>query len=304
MQHVSLLISRYTVTMEITWFGTASIRIRIQELSLLFDPFAPLPGASFAVPHEHFLPAPFIFITHGHFDHVHSVPHLVQLGAGKVFATKSPHEVLAGQGVPPKSLHCVCPGDSLRFLAASGSLVGHIAQGLPDSASSTAPNTVSPDRTSDLVTVTVRRSRHIRFDVPYVLSTLFNARMLRYLNNTKTMIAAIRTFRENNETVVFEITHNNETVIVLGSLALAENEPYTQGPDLLVMPYQGRSHLEPIALSIVERLKPRLVLLDHFDDSFPPISRDIDTASFLSAMRELHPGIQVIVPRREITHHI
>jgi len=285
--------------MEVTWFGTASIQIRIQELVLLFDPFEPLPGASFTMPAERFLPAPFTFITHGHFDHVYSVPHVVQLGTGKVFTTRSPHAALMRQGVQAESLHCIQPGETLRFLAATGITTECAAQNLPNVSDLCLSKNIP-----DLVTVTIKRSRHIRFDVPYVLSTLFSKRMLRYFGNMKTMIAAIRVFQENNETVVFEISHNNRTVTVMGSLALVDDETYAQGPDLLVLPYQGHSHLLPIALSIIERLLPQQVLLDHFDDSFPPISRDIDTAPFVSAMKELHPGVQVIVPRREITHLI
>jgi len=328
--------------MEVTWFGTASIRIRIQELVLLFDPFVPLPGAYFTMPAERFLPAPFTFITHGHFDHVYSVPHLVQLGAGRVFATKSPHAALLSQGVLPESLpeslHCVKPGDTVCFSAAAGSLVEGTAKVLPDGAAQAQPNgtarglpngavQVLPDgaaqtlpngasqapgnaaralleNASDLVTVTVRRSRHIRFDVPYVLSTLFSARVLRYSSNMKTMLAANRVYRENNETVVFDISHNNRTVTVMGSLALVDNETYAQNADLLVLPYQGHSHLEPIALSIIERLKPKQVLLDHFDNTFPPVSRDIDTTPLVNTMKRRHPGIQVIVPKREITYRV
>ena len=276
--------------MEVTWFGTASIRLRIQELVLLFDPFVPLPKASYSLTAERFLPAPYVFITHGHFDHVYSVPDLVKAGAGNVFATKSPCAALNRKGVSSETLRCIRPNDTFHFSATSGTQVH-------------AASLTSSDTASDLVTVTVRRSRHIRFDVPYVLSTLFNRRVLQYFDNTRTILRENRLFKENNETVLFEISYDNRTVAVLGSLALVDEETYAQGSDLLVLPYQGHSRLKSIALSIIERLKPRRVLLSHFDDSFPPVSRDIDTTPLVEALEQLHPEIQVIIPIRGTVYH-
>ena len=44
---------------------------------------------------------------------------------------------------------------------------------------------------------------------------------------------------------------------------------------------------EPIAIAyvmpLVERLAPRGILLDHYDDAFPPMSATVDTAGFVTA---------------------
>ncbi|MCL2137682.1 MAG: hypothetical protein FWH40_09265 [Coriobacteriia bacterium] len=84
----------------------------------------------------------------------------------------------------------------------------------------------------------------------------------------------------------------------MGSLGLADGFEYEQWADLLVLPYQGHSHLERQSLPIMERLMPHRVLLDHFDDAFPPVSRSIDTSGFVSLIARLHPDIECIVPQR------
>lgn len=36
-------------------------------------------------------------------------------------------------------------------------------------------------------------------------------------------------------------------------------------------------------MPLVERLAPRGILLDHYDDAFPPMSATVDTAGFVTA---------------------
>ena len=262
--------------MDITWYGNASVRIRIDGLSLLFDPFLPLPGAAYSLSADQLLPAPNILITHGHLDHLASVPELVSLGAGMVYATSRPCQTLEQQAVPAAVLHQISPGDKLRF-EISGDL---------------------GDGTDDAVTVSVLPGKHIVFDTLLVLRTLLNPRVLRFMHNVPGIIRTNRAFTESHETVHYEIAYAGQRIMLMGSLGLADEEVYEQGVDLLVLPYQGHTHLERLALPVVERLMPRRVLLDHFDDAFPPVSRSIDTSGFVSLMARLHPDIECIVPQR------
>ena len=108
--------------------------------------------------------------------------------------------------------------------------------------------------------------------------------MLRFGYNMPRIVRGFLRYPEKGETVVFSIEGEGRRVMVLGSLNLAEDETYPEGADLLVLPYQGTSDLLTPALSIVERLRPRAVLLDHFDDTFPPISADIETADIDAAL--------------------
>ena len=59
---------------------------------------------------------------------------------------------------------------------------------------------------------------------------------------------------------------------------------YPTGADLMVLPYQGTSDLLTPAAAVIDRLKPRAVLLDHWDDAFPPVSSAVDTSDIHSAL--------------------
>jgi len=263
----------------------------VQGLSLLFDPFVPLAGAGQPLPLESFLPAPRVFITHGHFDHIAAVSELVQRGAQVVYVTATPRASLAKQGVSDEALCLIEPGSTLRFALPAGSSTSKATHVLPTNNNDSAE-----------VIVEVKQGRHISFDAALVLSTLLNPRMLRYGNNTRTILRANRIYKEKGETVVYEVSQGNKRITVLGSLALSSTEHYTQGVDLLILPLQGNTKLVPIALSIVDRIQPRTVLLSHFDDSFPPVSRSIDPAPFIAAMAKYHPSTQVIVPKSREVH--
>ena len=74
--------------------------------------------------------------------------------------------------------------------------------------------------------------------------------------------------------------------MILGSLGLDPETVYPQGADLLILPFQGKSDLSAAALPVVKRLRPKSVLLDHYDDSFPPMSAEIDTRAFCELMEK------------------
>ena len=85
---------------------------------------------------------------------------------------------------------------------------------------------------------------------------------------------------ENGEILFYEVLCGGKRIQIMGSLNLADDVEYPTGADQLILPFQGRSDLAQYGLKIVQRLKPKEVLLDHYDDTFPPISADIDTTGF------------------------
>jgi hypothetical protein len=83
----------------------------------------------------------------------------------------------------------------------------------------------------------------------------------------------------------------------MGSLNLDDDTAYPIGVDLLILPLQGRSGISKYAMSFVEQLQPKKILLDHFDDTFPPISSAVNTKPFISLMFQKHSDIPVICPQ-------
>lgn len=253
--------------MQLTWYGTASVGLDAGWQRVLFDPYFCSHPARTPVTAGVFAAYRHIFITHAHFDHLSSVAAILAAGESTVYCTACARDILIWQGVAQTRIQTVGPGDQIEL---------------------------------DGMTVRVLAGRHIRFDAGLVLSTLAGVgRIWRYRDNLCRIFAQNRMFREQGETVVYWVQAQGQSVVLLGSLALADGVEYPTGADVLVLPYQGSSRLVPPALAVTERLRPKAVWLDHFDDAFPPVSRDIDPAPFVTAMKARHPDIAVTVPRIE-----
>lgn len=91
--------------MEIKWHGTASIEMKNQTGRILFDPFVPLKGSAVPVKIEDYDGINDIFITHGHLDHIVSLPMIFQRNSGiRIYCTKVPYRTLMKKGIPESNL--------------------------------------------------------------------------------------------------------------------------------------------------------------------------------------------------------
>jgi L-ascorbate metabolism protein UlaG (beta-lactamase superfamily) len=253
------------VEMEITWHTTASLTVSCGGASILFDPFLPLQGSGNDGLASKYRQAKSVFITHGHLDHLSDVPRLYEDLGVLVHCTLTPAKTLESLGFDMKKVVLAKPGDSFEDGA---------------------------------FRVAAKKGRHVSFDLRLVLETLLSPRMARFRSNAAMLFKLNKMFPEASETVAYEVEAASKTLLILGSLGLAGNEDYAETPDCLVLPYQGSSRLLGIASSIVERIKPKMVLLDHFDDSFPPISREVDVSPFIAHMRRIAPEVRVVAPKR------
>lgn len=249
--------------MKITWLTTASILLETEKETLLFDPFVPLAGALSTVALSHYGTGHSIWITHGHIDHLRNTPQLAIEGNGPIYCTNTPARYLKSVEVAPDKIRIIHPHNRYQLTG---------------------------------VTIKVHPGRHIEFDRSLIRNTLFNSRMLKYFKNAVLLAKESRKYQEKDETVVFEIQAEGKTLILLGSLGLAKQYCYPSEPDILVLPYQGNSNLLPLAMEIITLLKPKTIILDHFDDSFPPISKLVDTLPFEMEMEKQYPGTRVIKP--------
>ena len=259
--------------MKVTWLGTAGIRIEAMGERFVFDPFVELPGAQNPNILGDFQKDPIIFLTHGHFDHAYFVPDLIEQGDVTVFCTKTPAQTLEHYLDNADSIVQIGPGDALDF---------------------------------GKCRINVYRGKHIHKDFKIILHTLLSPRIFHFFRNFRFIIYAYRRFPEAGETVCFELSAEGKRVLILGSLGLDPDCFYPDSPDLLILPYQGSSREDLLAQAgrVIDRIRPRRIMLSHFDDAFPPISRNIDTRSLRRMMKERFPDISVIKPLPGTVHII
>lgn len=261
--------------MQITWMGTASILLEASGERILFDPFVQIKGGENPNGLEDFLAEETIFITHGHFDHLSTVPWLLEEGDSTVFCSARPARTLE------------------KFVEEFSPESGRILEMRPGDEFSIGG-----------VSVKVLRGKHIKFDKRLIFKTLRPIRLLKYWYNLPSLFLMNKTFKEANETLAFDIRAEGKEILLLGSLALSEEEDYPKRADLLILPYQGNSDLEKEALKIIKRLKPKRILLSHFDNAFPPLSRSVDTRELKQMMDEDYPDIPVVKPKAGKAVHI
>jgi len=252
--------------MRLKWYGTATILLEQDGVQLLFDPFLSLNDNTFKPPIDELSKVDNILVTHGHLDHIVDIP--VILGQGgdhaKVFCTATPRETLISKGVAEGNIQMISPGDCLVF---------------------------------DPFEVHVLKGKHILFDKRLIITTFFNPRMLRYRSNLKYMLKENKRCAEAGETVIYDIRVRDKRILLLGSMNLDEHTEYPKGVDLLILPLQGHSDIGKYAMRLIDHLQPKKILLDHFEDSFPPISSSVNTELFVSLMKNKYPGVPVICPR-------
>ena len=70
---------------------------------------------------------------------------------------------------------------------------------------------------------------------------------------------------------------------------------YPTEADLLILPYNGWADNLPPAERVIRRLRPKRVLLDHWDDTFPPVTRPLDLTPILERYPDL---VRPMEPKR------
>lgn len=249
--------------MKITWYGTASLLIEHEEDRILIDPFLTFRGAQNRPSLTSYIKEESILITHGHIDHLHSIPKIMANCDATVYCSMTPAATLEKKGADEDRIVVIRPGTKLTF---------------------------------GKITVQALQGRHIRFDKKLVRRTLINPRIFRHFFHFMFLLLNHHIYKEAQETLAYRIEAGGKVILVLGSLGLDEQTDYPKYADMLILPYQGAADLVTPALSIIEKLSPRTVLLDHFDDAFPPISAQVDTKPLKKALAERFPDLPVVKP--------
>lgn len=235
--------------MKLIWHGTAAVEVVCARGRILFDPFVPLPGAETAGKIDDYDGFTDIFVTHGHFDHIADLPEIVKRNPGvRIYCTRTPCEVLRKKGVPASALVQFERGQTL---SCGGFRIR-----------------TYPGRHARLPKATLSRLRRI-------LRSPHRGNLPRILREN-------RVCRENGETVFYHIEAEGVSVSLMGSLNLREDTEYPTGADLLVLPYNGWEDNYPPAAAVLRRLRPKRAALDHYDNTFPPLTEPLDLAPILN----------------------
>ena len=251
--------------MDLIWHGTASVELVCGEGKLLFDPFVPLKGSPVKVRIDEYDGFSDVFVTHCHLDHVVDLPEIARRNpAVTIHCTQTPYKTLRRKGVSAKNLSLLRYGDTRRVNG---------------------------------FTVRAYHGKHA------VLPKLDRARLASWLKspargNIPYVLREYIACRESDETVCYQIEAEGKSLFLLGSMNLRDEAVYPTGADVLVLPYAGWDDDLPPAIRIIERLKPKRVLLDHYDDTFPPVSSPVDVSPLLGQYAELVTAMTLRKPER------
>ena len=251
--------------MRLTWLGCASLVIEEAGERIAFDPYyRRRAGALPPFPMDALRDVRACFITHPHLDHFSDIAEVLEVCPASVFVCPRGIEIARREGIPQERLVPTAPGDTWAG--------EHLA-------------------------VRAWRAEHCVFDAPLIASTLVRALHPANLRGALALVGLNHRFSIDyrRDVLAFEVRGAQTSVLVLGSAALADDVAYPAA-DTLVFPYQGRHDMARWAVPIIRRLGARRVVLDHFDDAFPPVSCAQDTGRLVAlAHREL-PGVAIVVP--------
>ena len=243
--------------MILRWTNTASLLLSEDDTVIAFDPFLGMFPDQPESEREELLKlyreAKNVFVTHGHFDHIASFAEIYKDTNTKIYATATPVASLKRDGLDEKNLVTIRPGQAFR---------------------------IGPFR------IDVYHSKHCNFDTGIVLKTVFNRRMVKMFPQMRKISALRKAYPENGEIVFYDIRCKDKHLQILGSMNYDETVSCPKDADLLILPLQGRSDQDTYALRIVDRFRPKRILLDHYDDSFPPMTSPLSTEGFEKNVRQ------------------
>ena len=246
--------------MKLSWYGTASVMLESGDCRLAVDPFLTIPlNETFCRRKLHavrYRTADAVLVTHGHFDHILDIPRLYRNSDIKIYATKTPCRMLLRRGVAREKLKVIAPG--MTFTLGG-------------------------------FTIRVYQGRHCRFGAGIALKTVFKKDTLLHPKRLFDLLLLNGRYKENGETLFYEIEAEGKRIQLMGSMGLDLDTMYPTGADVLILPFQGTYCPARTVAPIISRLKPKMIYLDHYDDTFPPMSSHIETLDFTAAL--IHNGI-------------
>lgn len=257
--------------MKIMWCGTATLLVESGDTRLLFDPYLrkyDRRGAPF--PLEEALRADAVFITHPHCDHFCDIGTFAA-ERRPVYASAHAVEIARKNGLGGR-FYVLAPYSGVRVGA---------------------------------LTVTAYPSVHCVFDAATVMRVLLSPRTWRHPRVCAELLREARRFRlHRRQSLCLEVCDGAKRVVILGSAGMLGGVPYPKGADLFVFPYQGRAEMHRVLLPFLDVFLPKKVMIDHFDDAFPPVSSAVDPQKFPAAVKERLPKAEALIPEMNVWYEV
>ncbi len=256
--------------MRIKWYGTASLLVEGGGTSLLIDPFLKKYNQKLPpLPVEEANRADAVLITHPHFDHFLDIDTFS--GGKKVYVSENGIAHAKAMGFSTENMTPLSAGETLQIGA---------------------------------LTVKTYQSRHCKFDLWTVLSVALDPRTYFRFSDGVEILKLTKKFKIEDDIYAFEISHEGKRVMILGSAGKDGGTDYPKGADLLVFPYQGRTRMHRYMRDFLRVFAPKAVMIDHFDNSFPPLTHTVKTKKFVPAALKELPKVRAFVPKENVWYEI
>ncbi|MBD3211948.1 MAG: MBL fold metallo-hydrolase [Candidatus Lokiarchaeota archaeon] len=275
------------MSLQITWYGTACFIAHLDDANILFDPF--FSRNENARPIINTKPVEInaidaIFITHAHFDHITEAGFFAENLNVPVYCSETAKENI------------------IRWMN------GEIIESHKEEFSKRAEQHINTINYGESIKVGSNleihpiKSCHISFDARTILSRLFSWNFLKQL---KTISKYGRGFPQG-KVFGYRLLYKDLSLITFGSLCVKYIQDLEQykGCDVLLIPYAGNStkHMVEKTIQLIDVLEPSILIPHHWDNFFPPLSREEDLNSLKEEIKQNYPEINLkILPFEEKT---
>lgn len=270
--------SRSEVSMNITatCYGTAALHLALEgALGVFFDPYLDRPpearpriSADARTMDMHPLNA--ILVSHGHYDHILNLPHLLK-------RHPSAHAYVPAPVV--QTCRRLCQGEIFRAYSCALSEGDwsrmHTLGGGDGCELSAADGRVR-------IRAEATRSSHVKYDAWSVLRVLLNPRVIRRIGYYAKVQFAFPHRGVLAWALQMEAGGQSRQVVFLGTLPREGPQGLSRyrGCDCLFLPLAGRRDVLPLASAVTSALQPGMVVPIHHDNFMPPISYTVDIRSY------------------------